>query len=60
MSRATITKREIDSLYKKAGVTKCNETPSSVLNHGTLNNRLVNKFSGAKARNTMKGSITNR
>ncbi|MDO4394219.1 MAG: hypothetical protein Q4C80_07400 [Bacillota bacterium] len=51
----TITKQEIDSLYKKIGVEGINNSPSPKMNKGTLNNKLATKFVGARRETSMKG-----
>lgn len=52
----TITKQEIDSLYKRVGVEAINNPPSPKMNKGTLNNKLVTKLVGARRETSMKGT----
>jgi len=53
----TITKKEIDSLYRKVGLSGSGDSPSQRLNKGTLNNKLAFQFKGARNTATMKGTI---
>ena len=57
MSFQTITKKEIDSLYKKLGIYDTTDSPSKTMNLGTLNNRLANRFVGAKEKVFMQGQM---
>ena len=51
----TITKQEIDNLYKKVGIEGINNPPSQKMNKGTMNNKLATKFIGARREATIKG-----
>ena len=52
-----ISRQQIDSLYKRVGVSNPNPNPSTRLNKGTLNNKLVTDFSGCRTIRSSNGNI---
>lgn len=55
MIKSIITKNEIDSMYKKLDIDTTNTKVKPYINTGTLSNRLVSSFSGAKPLSSMRG-----
>lgn len=57
MKSKIITKKEIDTLYKKVGVSDSYTPPSNNLNLGTMRISLVSQFEGARGKTSMLGDL---
>ncbi|MDD5986711.1 MAG: hypothetical protein PUC26_02670 [Eubacteriales bacterium] len=55
MAKKTISKKEIDNLYKRIGLADVQEMPSNVLNTGTMHNKLAGRFDGGKPSSSLQG-----